>query len=421
VRITDAADGGLTSRRVEVIVWLMALTTFAYVTLSVSLSPLLTAISTEFGVSESTVGQLATIQGIVGTISAIVSAPWMNRFPRRTWLRAELGLLAVAVVISALAPSFAVLVGARILIGIAAGALVANCFTAASEVIADPRRQGRAVGIVASGTTVAVLAGLPVIAFLEDQVGWRWALASVLVPLGLSLAGTALLPVRRATHSNAAPDAHGGEPLSDKSVRRLLRDDRVTTATILATGSIFVAYIGWITYYSAYVEHDFTGGASRIGLLFIVGGLAELAGNFGAPALSHRAPVRWIALIGLFGVSLTLLGSDVVFRSMGGLFVGIALLHLFTSFAYVGLNTLLVQRPEAIRGTVMALSSAAVGLGGALGALIGGLVLAVTDDYPPVFHVLGVLAGLGAIGLLLVYRSDRSSAMVKPDAPEGRT
>jgi predicted MFS family arabinose efflux permease len=398
----------------------MALTTFAYVTLSVSLSPLLTSIAGEFGVSESAVGQLATIQGIVGTVSAVVSAPWMSRFPRRTWLRAELGLLAVAVVISALAPSFAVLVGARVLIGVAAGALVANCFTAASEVVADPRRQGRAVGIVASGTTVAVLAGLPAIAFLEDQVGWRWALASVLVPLGLSLAGTALLP-RRAETRGATADAHGGEALSGRSVRRLLRDDRLTTATILATGSLFVAYIGWITYYSAYVEHDFSNGASRVGLLFIVGGLAELAGNFGAPALSHRAPVRWVALLGLFGVALTLLGSDVVFRSMAGLFAGIALLHLFTSFAYVGLNTLLVQRPEAIRGTVMALSSAAVGLGGALGALIGGLVLAVTDDYPPVFHLLGLLAGLAAIGLLLVYRAQGSSAMVISDAPERRT
>src|SRR6476620_9237072 len=109
-------------------------------------------------------------------------------------------------------------------------------------------------------------------------------------------------------------------------------------------------------YYSAYVEHDFAGGAGRIGVLFIAGGLAELAGKFGAPALSHRAPVRWVALIGMAGVAVALLGSGDVFRSMAGLFVGIALLHLFTSFAYVGLNTLLVRRPERIRGTVMAVS-----------------------------------------------------------------
>jgi len=102
---------------------------------------------------------------------------------------------------------------------------------------------------------------------------------------------------------------------------------------------------------------------------------------------------------------------------MGGLFVGIALLHLCTSFAYVGLNTLLVHRPDRIRGTVMALSSAAVGLGGALGALIGGAVLALTDDYVPVFHVLGALLGCGAIGLALVFRSAGSSAIVDSGAP----
>ena len=415
MRITsESAEAALTPRRVELIIWLMALTTFAYVSLSVSLSPLLTAISNEFGVSESAVGQLATIGGIVATISALASAPWMGRFPRRTWLRAELLLLMAGVGLSALAPSFAVLVAARIVIGLAAGALIANCFTAASEVVTDPSRQGRAVGIVASGTTIAVLAGLPAIALLEDHVGWRWALAFVLIPLGLSLSGTALLP--GANRPGAGGDAHG-EAISGNLARRLARDDRVTLAIVLSTGMIFVAYIGWITYYSAYVEHDFAGGKGRIGLLFIAGGLAELVGNFGAPALSHRAPVRWVALTGMAGAAFSLLGSGVLFRTMGGLFVGIALLHLFTSFAYVGLNTLLVHRPAEIRGTVMALSSAAVGFGGALGALIGGAALAVTDDYARVFQVLGLLLAIGAAGLLLVFRSAASSAIVDAGAP----
>jgi DHA1 family inner membrane transport protein len=394
-------------------VWTMAFTTFAYVSLSVSISPLLTGIADDFGVSESAVGQLATVSGITATISALVSAPWMGRYSRRMWLRVELGLLMVAVLVSALAPSFPVMVLGRILIGIAAGALVANCFTAASEVVRDPRRQGPAVGIVASGTTVAVLAGLPAIAFLEDHLGWRWALGCLMLPLGLSLAGTALLPAGKRGGSG---DAHG-EAIDRGLARTLIRNDRTTVAIVLATGSIFVAYIGWITYYSAYVEHDFTGGARRIGLLFIVGGLAELAGNFGAPALSHRAPVRQVALLGMMGMAVALLGSGVLFRSMSGLFVGIALLHLCTSFAYVGLNTLLVQRPARIRGTVMALSSAAVGLGGALGALIGGTVLALTDGYLSVFHVLGALLGLGTLGLALVFRAAGSSAIVDYGAP----
>ena len=79
MRITHGTgDGSLTPGRVELIIWSMAFTTFAYVSLSVSLSPLLTAIADDFGVSESAVGQLATISGIVATISALASAPWMG-------------------------------------------------------------------------------------------------------------------------------------------------------------------------------------------------------------------------------------------------------------------------------------------------------------------------------------------------------
>jgi predicted MFS family arabinose efflux permease len=414
VRITHGTKGGaLSSGRVELIIWVMAFTTFAYVSLSLSLSPLLTAIAQEFGVSESAVGQLVTVSGFVSTLSALIAAPWMGRYARRTWLRAELGLLMAAVMISALAPSFPVMVLGRILIGIAAGALVANCFTAASEVVTELGKQGRAVGIVASGTTVAVLAGLPAIAFLEHHLGWRWALGCLLVPLGLSLAGTGLLPTGKRVR---AGDRHD-EAIDRGLARRILREDRITFAIVLATGAIFVAYIGWITYYSAYVEHDVAGGSGRIGMLFIVGGLAELAGNFGAPALSHRAPVRRVALLGMAGMAVALLGSGVLFRSMGGLFAGIALLHLCTSFAYVGLNTLLVHRPARIRGTVMALSSAAAGLGGALGALIGGAVLAVTDDYLSVFHVLGALLGVGTLGLALAFRSVGNAHLVDNGAP----
>ncbi|MCO5221373.1 MAG: MFS transporter [Thermomicrobiales bacterium] len=380
----------------------MAWTTFAYVNLSISLSPLLTSIAATFDVSESAAGQLATVQGVVGTISALLSAPWMNRYSRRSWLRAELGVLVLGVVLSAAAPSFAVLLAARALIGIAAGALVANCFTAASEVVRDPRRQGRAVGIVASGTTVAVMLGLPAMAWLNDAVGWRWAMVCALVPIGISLAGTMFLPA--AQGRARARDDHG-DAIDAGSLRRILRGDAATVVMIVVSGLIFVAYVGWITYYSAYVERDFAGGARSIGLLFIVGGLFELAGNFVAPALSHWAPVRWVTLVGTAGVALALLGSGIAFRTVAGLYAGIALLHLATSFAYVGINTLLLQRPQAIRGTVMALSSAAVGFGGAMGALIGGAVLSSTGDYETIFHVLGALMALGVVALFFAVRT----------------
>lgn len=387
----------------------MAFTTFAYVSLSISLSPLLTSISQTFEVSESAAGQLATIQGIVGTISALISAPWMNRFPRRTWLRAELLLLCLGVTISALAPSFAVMVVARMVIGVGAGALVANCFTAASEVVRDPRRQGRAVGIVASGTTIATMLGVPAVAWLNDLLGWRVALGCLLIPLIASLVGTSLLPAGR---GGARQGGEHGETIDRGSLRRILRGDPATLVLIIVGGLVFVAYIGWITYYSAYVENGFSGGARRIGLLFLVGGLFELCGNFVAPAISHRVAVRWITVAGAVGIALALLGAGVTFGSVAGLFVGIALLHLATSFAYVGVNTLLLQRPEAIRGTVMALSSAAVGFGGAMGALLGGVVLAATDDYETVFQVLGAIMGLGALVLFLVLRSEAHEPVV---------
>ena len=137
------------------------------------LSPLLTSIAQEFDVSESTVGQLTTIGGLVGTATALLAAPWMHRFSRRTWITVESGLLVIALLMMASAQSFAMLAVARVIAGVAGGALMANCFTAVSEFIPDLRRRNRAIAIVASGTTLAILAGLPILTLIEDAFGWR--------------------------------------------------------------------------------------------------------------------------------------------------------------------------------------------------------------------------------------------------------
>ena len=70
------------------------------------LSPLLRSIGEEFGTSDATTGQLATLGSLVGVASSLVATPWMDRWSRRTWLRLEGTLVLVAILVSALAPSF---------------------------------------------------------------------------------------------------------------------------------------------------------------------------------------------------------------------------------------------------------------------------------------------------------------------------
>jgi predicted MFS family arabinose efflux permease len=80
--------------------------------------PLLTAIATEFEKSEAATGQVATLTAAASGVTALVVAPSMDRWSRRTWLRFECSLLLAGTVFSALAPSFEWLLLGRTVAGI---------------------------------------------------------------------------------------------------------------------------------------------------------------------------------------------------------------------------------------------------------------------------------------------------------------
>jgi predicted MFS family arabinose efflux permease len=99
--------------RGEFAVAVLALGAFTGVANGALLSPLLTPIADEFGVSESAAGQLNTLTALAAMLFTLVAAPWMNRLPRRTWLRLQIPVVAFAALAAALAPAFAWLIGAR--------------------------------------------------------------------------------------------------------------------------------------------------------------------------------------------------------------------------------------------------------------------------------------------------------------------
>ena len=99
--------------REHLLVGLLGLASFTYVLGVMQFSPLLTSISTEFSVSESTVGQLTAIGGIVGTVTALAAAPWMQRYTRRRWLTVQFGLLVIAILIMAMAPRIRTMLAKR--------------------------------------------------------------------------------------------------------------------------------------------------------------------------------------------------------------------------------------------------------------------------------------------------------------------
>src|SRR5215217_2959314 len=111
-------------------------------------------------------------------------APWSASSPRwrprhgwiagaGAWLRLEGSVVLVAIVVSALAPSFGWLMVGRVLASCGSAVIMANCLTGARELFRDSVWRNRAIGIIVSATTFAFILGMPLVTQIEARFGWR--------------------------------------------------------------------------------------------------------------------------------------------------------------------------------------------------------------------------------------------------------
>jgi predicted MFS family arabinose efflux permease len=396
-------------RRTWLPLTVLSLGAFTTVLNATQLSPLLKPIAGDLGVSEGAAGQLATVSAVVGTLVALLVAPWMDRFSRRRWLQGQAAALIVATLFSALAPTFAWLVAARVLAGLGGAVIMANCFTAVGELYPDAKRRDRAVGVIVTATTVAIVAGLPILAQIEAVAGWRWAVAFSLLPLTLLFVGARWLPVAPPPASAVHQDAGAG-------YRRVL-GHRPTLGLLGAMGVFALAYVGWLTYFGAYAETDFGADANTLGALFLVAGAAEMVANNLTPPLLRRVSPRRIFAVATAIMAADLLATDALFSGLWTLFVSIAVLSVCAAALYIAGNALLLDALPGARGTVMALSSASVGGGAALGSLVGGAALATFGGYAAVYRLLGLLLSLGIVAMNVGRRGRALDEPVALPAP----
>jgi predicted MFS family arabinose efflux permease len=341
---------------------------------------LLTPIAAALAVSEGTAGQTLTVTGVVAAVSAPLVVPALGRMDRRTALVALMGLLALANLLAAWSPTFAVLIGARVVVGIAMGGVWSVAAGLAVRLV-RAGSVGRATATIFSGIAVASVLGVPAGTFLGALAGWRAAFVVVAtVSAAVALAMAVLLPRLPAERAAGL-----------SGITALLRNARVVTGLVVVA-LLVVGHFGAYTYVRPVLEARAID-APLIGTLLLVYGVAGVVGNFVAGTAAARSVRRTVlVLAGLLVAAVLLLAL-----APSAPLAAVALVVWGLGYGGVSVTAqtwMTVAAPDA-RETASSLFAGVFNGAIALGAVGGGLVV---DGFGPTAVLAwGAVLVLGAL------------------------
>jgi predicted MFS family arabinose efflux permease len=355
---------------------------------------LLPDMAKELGVSLSTAGFLVTVFAGTVVVATTPLAALTRKYSRKGLVVIVLLVIALANVLAAVAPTYEILVGARVLGGLAHGLFWAVVAAYSAHLV--PKHQlGRAVAITAAGGSAAFVLGVPVGTALGHALGWRTAFAIIaVVVIVLAIAVVKFLPP--VNHHVPLKTGEIAVPVyKDRSIRGVVL--LCVVIIILITGqNIFYTYIApWLVDVAGFPS------TSVALLLFLFGG-AGVLGLVLAGFASDRFPKRGFALA-LIGVMAAVVALSIWSANMTVVVVA----FVIWGIAFGGLPAMLQTRmlhtaSFRTRDLAAALQTTAfnVGIGG--GALLGGILLDRTGIHSlPVTQVVFI-----AVGLTVLVGSD---------------
>jgi predicted MFS family arabinose efflux permease len=172
----------------------LAAAAFVYVTAELLPVGALPAIALDLRVSEALVGTLLASYALVAAVMTVPLVRWTAHWPRRRTLLLTLLCLTASQLVSALAPSFEVLAGARVLCAVTHGLMWSVIAPIGARLVPDSHT-GRATTSVYVGTALALVVGSPLTAAMSQLWGWRpAALVVTAAAAAVTLAARLSLP-----------------------------------------------------------------------------------------------------------------------------------------------------------------------------------------------------------------------------------
>ncbi len=352
-------------------------------------------IAPDLHLSSAQIGSLAGTMAACWAVSALAFGAISDRFGRKAVLVPMVVLFSLLSAVSGLAHTFAELLLARALLGLAEGPCWSVTMALVEESSSEHTR-GRNVGIVVSAAAIIGLAIAPVLTTqIAAHFGWRWAFFLAGVP-GLIMA----LLIARLVHeprSEEKSDGHShGVGFAD--LRSLLTYRNVWMGAIGAVG-----FMTWLFLVNAFAPLYITDVAHQApttaGFLMGAAGLGSFVSGLIAPALSDRLGRRRVlAVMGLLSTALPLV---LMIRPLYGQLWALAAILFITQCgqAMAAICIVLVPAESVPRRLI----GSAIGFATLFGEMLGGFAAPIVAGSLAGQHGLSVPLWMAAAGSLIVF------------------
>ncbi|MDN5668305.1 MAG: MFS transporter, partial [Renibacterium salmoninarum] len=309
--------------------------------------------------------------------------------------------------LSAVAPSFSLMLTGRILAALTHGAFFGIGAVVAANMV-PPERKGAAISMMFAGLTMATVLGVPFGTLLGQNFGWRSTFAVISV-LGLvAMAGIALLVPKQ--HSDGAPARLRDELKAFGKGQVWLS----ITVTVLGFGGMFGAFS-----YIAYTLTEVTGFANAlVPWLLILFGIGSFAGNLIGGKAADRARDRTLA------ISLAALTAVLVVFAVfaANPVVTVSALVLMAGFGFgtvPGLQMRIMHFAQEAPTLASGSNIAAFNVGNALGAWLGGVGIGAGLGFTSPIWIGAILSGAGLLVILVAAKAaaQRPAPIAEAAAP----
>jgi predicted MFS family arabinose efflux permease len=383
------------------VVALLAFLQFTIVLDFMVLSPLGAILMPSLGIEPRQFGLVVSVYAISAAVSGILAAGFADRYDRKKFLLFFYAGFLLGTVFCGLAPTYPLLLAARIVTGLFGGVVGAAAFAIVADVFPLALR-GRVMGFIMTAFGASQVLGIPVGIFLATHLGWH-APFLMIAAVGLAVGGLIILRMQPVdAHLEQTRHQHPARHLWNTATSARYGIGFLATMLLATGGFMLMPFASAFTVNNQHIALD------RLPIMYVITGICSmilgpligrLSDRFGKYSTFCVSSAVVIAIV-LYYTSLEnaplwkmVLISVVMFACVTG------------RMSSAGALTSAVPAPQD-RGAYMSISSSLQQLAGGLASMFAGLLVHQTSSgYLEHYPRIGIAVAVAtAVTIALMYR-----------------